>query len=371
MKHVLGTSPALADRNPVAYRITYDLLAPVKVLRKELGLTPNCIGVLTALISFLPRDKTEKVETPALTIVFPSNEALSERCNGIDERTIRRCLVRLVEAGLITRRTSANRKRFPLRFGGTIRDAFGFDLQPLAVQRDALANRARSVAQTHQDLMSLRATALSLRVAASHLPDLSADEAVSISAARNTLRRTSLTTDEALAIVTMLQTLLRKHSNSATNETRCNETLEPALKAINPQEMSGGNGQNVRQIESQKKEFKIQTQTQTEAPIHIAREVSEATMNVDPATMAWTDFVHVASFFPEEPQSATSLTRTIFDLGRLLRIGQQTLARMINISGPGRILLAFNYLLSKADSIRNPEAYFERMLRGPSLTVRS
>ena len=37
----------------------YELLGPVRVLRKELGLTTNDLAVLTALISFLPRKERE------------------------------------------------------------------------------------------------------------------------------------------------------------------------------------------------------------------------------------------------------------------------------------------------------------------------
>jgi hypothetical protein len=48
-------------------------------------------------------------------------------------------LSRLDAAGLIDRKNSANGKRFPLRYGGIIRDAFGIDLNPLMQNHDTLA----------------------------------------------------------------------------------------------------------------------------------------------------------------------------------------------------------------------------------------
>ena len=105
----------MAEPRAIACPTIYELLGPVRALRKELGLTSNDITVLTALISFLPRDRhTTNGETPPkLTVVFPSNASLSERANGVDERTLRRCLGRLDAAGLIDRKNSAKANASP------------------------------------------------------------------------------------------------------------------------------------------------------------------------------------------------------------------------------------------------------------------
>ena len=144
MRHVTQTPTALAKQLSIACPSTYEILGPVRFLRKELGLTSNDVTVLTALISFLPRDgyASEGGTSLKLTIVFPSNASLSERANGIDERTLRRSLGRLDAAGLIDRKNSVNGKRFPLRYGGIIRDAFGIDLKPLIQNHDALTTKA-------------------------------------------------------------------------------------------------------------------------------------------------------------------------------------------------------------------------------------
>ncbi|MDE8347513.1 MAG: plasmid replication protein RepC, partial [Acidocella sp.] len=82
-------------------------------------------------------------------IVFPSNRALSLRAHGMAEKTLRRHLGALVDAGLIFRRDSPNGKRYARKDeAGKARfsDAFGFDLTPLVTRAgefDMLAERLR------------------------------------------------------------------------------------------------------------------------------------------------------------------------------------------------------------------------------------
>ena len=86
-------------------------------------------------------------------------------------------------------------------------------------------------------------------------------------------------------------------------------------------------------------------------------------MNRDPAKMAWTDFSHVADFFPDPPRTGEALNHVLFDIGRLLRIRQEKLMRGLQKAGAGRLLLILDYLLGKGEAIRQPEAYFETILR--------
>jgi replication initiation protein RepC len=236
MRHVTQTRTALAEPRAIACPTIYELLGPVRALRKELGLTSNDVTVLTALISFLPRDRhTTNGETPPkLTVVFPSNASLSERANGIDERTLRRCLGRLDAAGLIDRKNSANGKRFPLRYGGIIRDAFGIDLNPLIQNHDALAAEALKVAEERERLRSLRAEALALR--ASLLQDQHLNEArlSSLGTIRNILRRATLTADAVLQIIAGLREL---EANAAQSYGECESSgarLDEILHTTKP-----------------------------------------------------------------------------------------------------------------------------------------
>ena len=347
----------------------YELLGPVRVIRKDLSLTSNDVTVLAALISFLPRDQSpnSRGTQRKLTIVFPSNAHLTERANGIDERTLRRCLGRLEAAGLIKRKSSANGKRFPLRYGGIIRDAFGIDLAPLMQSHDALAARASKITEERERLRSLKAEALALR--ASLLQDEHLDEArlSALGTIRNLLRRATLTADTVLQIIAGLREL---GANAAQSYGECHgssahadqvQSHDQAFSGECANEMSAKNGQNDRQIESIKKE-NIKKNTH-EKQTNAYKSVGAQTMNRDPAKMAWTDFSHVADFFPDPPRTGEALNRVLFDIGRLLRIRQEKLMRGLQNTGAGRLLLILDYLLGKGEEIRQPEAYFETIIR--------
>lgn len=371
MKHAIQSQTALAERTAIAFPRNYELLGPVRVLRKELGLTSNDVTVLTALLSFLPRDReTTEGRTPAkLTIVFPSNFSLSDRANGIDERTLRRCLARLEDAGLINRKNSANGKRFPLRYGGIIRDAFGIDLSPLIQGYDVLAAKASMRAEELERVRSLKAEALALRASLLNTKCVDETQLSSLGVVRNILRRATLTADAVLQIISELRELgantpesygeyqarstQEANTQPSDNDTTCRDHC--------PHEMTGKNGHNDRQIESLKKELKKTVQLTHQG--NNCQKNQKVSMNRDSANMAWHDFSHVASFFPEAPRTEKALSQILCTLGQFLRISQQNLMRGLEKAGAGKLLLILDYLLAKAEYIRQPEAYFNTILR--------
>ena len=349
----------------------YELLGPVRILRKDLGLTTNDLAVLTALISYLPRNgpNTKIRKDIELTVVFPSNTSLSQRANGIDERTLRRSLGRLAAADLIKRKNSANGKRFPLRYGGMIRDAFGIDLKPLIQRYDALAIRASKLEEEHERLRSLKAEALALR--ASLLQDERIDEAglYALKTIKNILRRATLTADAILQIIAGLRELGADNHASYDKCVPATSSLDntPAQPPDDCQhdscstESPARNGQDVRHIESTKKEYnKIQ---RTLTPVAGNRPAPGLSINRDPETMVWRDYTHVAEFFPEPPRTRAALTRVLFDLGRLLRIRQENMTRGLKTAGAGKLLLIFDYLIARVDAIKQPDAYFAKILQ--------
>lgn len=369
MRHVTQARTALAEQPAIACPNPYELLGPVRVLRKDLSLTSNDVAVLTALISFLPRDQStnSRGTQRKLTIVFPSNASLSERANGIDERTLRRCLRRLEAAGLIKRKSSANGKRFPLRYGGIIRDAFGIDLGPLMQGHDALASRASEVTEERERLRSLKAEALALRASLLQDEELNDARRASLETIRNLLRRATLTADTVLQIIAGLRELganakpsYGEYHDSNTRADR-EQSRDQTLGRECASKMSARNGQNDRQIESAKKEY-IKKDTHV-MQTNASQSVGAATMSRDPAKMAWTDFSHVADFFPDPPRTGEALNRVLFDIARLLRIRQEKLMHGLQKAGAGRLLLILDYLLGKGEAIRQPEAYFETILR--------
>src|SRR6218665_531542 len=121
--------------------------------RLQLGVTDRAMALLNALLSFHPH--SELSEDTGL-IVFPSNAQLSLRAHGMAEQTIRRHLAVLVDAGLLSRKDSANGKRFARRDGsGDIDDAFGFSLAPLLARSEefeAIAAQVVADRMVHQRL---------------------------------------------------------------------------------------------------------------------------------------------------------------------------------------------------------------------------
>ena len=118
--------------------------------RVFLGVTDRSLSVLNALLSFYP-DK--ELSQGRGLIVFPSNNQLSLRAHGINGTTLRRHLAALVDAGLITRKDSANGKRYAHKSRtGEVEDAFGFSLAPMLARADELAVLAQTVVDDRKAL---------------------------------------------------------------------------------------------------------------------------------------------------------------------------------------------------------------------------
>lgn len=104
----------------------------IKEARLALGATDRALAILDALLSFHP--ETAFYGDSAL-IVWPSNEQLIGRANGMSPATLRRHLANLVDCGLIIRRDSPNGKRYARKGqGGELEQAYGFDLAPLVAR---------------------------------------------------------------------------------------------------------------------------------------------------------------------------------------------------------------------------------------------
>lgn len=104
----------------------------IKEARLALGATDRALAILDALLSFHP--ETAFYGDSAL-IVWPSNEQLIGRANGMSPATLRRHLANLVDCGLIVRRDSPNGKRYARKGqGGEVEQAYGFDLSPIVAR---------------------------------------------------------------------------------------------------------------------------------------------------------------------------------------------------------------------------------------------
>ncbi len=158
-------------RRPVTYAMLKDQLAAGEIedgacadkwklyralceARTRLGITDRALAVMNALLSFYP--KNELCAEDGL-IVFPSNAQLSLRSHGMAEQTIRRHIAALIEAGLLSRRDSANGKRFVRRSrAGDFNEAFGFSLSPLLARAEEIERLAAEVEAERIHLSNMR-----------------------------------------------------------------------------------------------------------------------------------------------------------------------------------------------------------------------
>lgn len=115
----------------------------IKVARQVLGATDRALAILHALLSFHPETA---LQGDSELIVWPSNEQLMARANGMPPTTLRRHLGVLVDCGLIIRRDSPNGKRFARKGrGGEIEQAYGFDLAPIVARAEEYRSMAEAV----------------------------------------------------------------------------------------------------------------------------------------------------------------------------------------------------------------------------------
>lgn len=115
----------------------------IRDAKELLGATDRSLTLLNALLSF---HLEPRLEADGDLIVWPSNEALTARANGMPPTTLRRHLAVLVDCGLIVRRDSPNGKRFARKGrGGQIEQAYGFDLSPIVARAQEFEDLAEAV----------------------------------------------------------------------------------------------------------------------------------------------------------------------------------------------------------------------------------
>ena len=405
MKHIIPAADPAGARSPRARNqdapafppVTRRALLPaVRIIRHQLGLSTGDLLVLDALLSFLPcRDRKTGEDRPItpelMLVVFASNAALAERANGMEERVLRRHIARLCEAGLLRRKDSATGKRFPLKAEGVIRDAFGLDLTPLLERHPELTRRAAEERQREEELRSVRAEALALRARALAMRERIGEEVVGyLDTVKTILRRATITIDQVrelmgriCAILTgapcpacprasadtsestepakdvpIPQAVARNSSTRATDDRtdplRSRTNVDPSTSpqpgygggsviGVETDKMSGGDGQNVRPVESPKIENKKRG---------VPRD------KVDP----WAGCHEIAAFYPDPPRSETDLIRIIYDFGRMMNITDRPLVGALHRLGPVRMLQALDYLARNVARISRPQGYLDRMV---------
>ncbi|WP_457812518.1 plasmid replication protein RepC [Sinorhizobium meliloti] len=131
----------------------------IREARELLGATDRSLAILNALLSF---HRETELSAEGELIVWPSNEQLMARANGISPATLRRHVAVLVECGLIIRRDSPNGKRFARRSrAGEVEQAYGFDLSPIVVRAQEFRDLAETV-QTEKNAFRVAKECLTL-----------------------------------------------------------------------------------------------------------------------------------------------------------------------------------------------------------------
>jgi replication initiation protein RepC len=126
----------------------------VREARQGLGATDRALAILDALLTF---HRGDELSAESGLVVFPSNEQLIRRANGMSPATLRRHIAVLVECGLIIRRDSPNGKRFARKGeGGAIEQAFGFDLSPLLARAAEFEQIAAAAHAERRELKRLK-----------------------------------------------------------------------------------------------------------------------------------------------------------------------------------------------------------------------
>jgi replication initiation protein RepC len=140
---MISSQLAANDRAKAGTVHKWHVFQHIKEARQALGATDRALTILHALLSFHPEIA---LEADSDLIVWPSNEHLMARANGMPPTTLRRHLAVLVDCGLIIRRDSPNGKRYARKGqGGEIELAFGFDLAPMVARAEEYKSLADAV----------------------------------------------------------------------------------------------------------------------------------------------------------------------------------------------------------------------------------
>lgn len=348
------------ERQPYFKPITRRaLMTAVNTVSKDLGLRAASVVVVDALLSCLPcKDTKTGVDAPitpmTLLTVFAANDTLCFRAKGITDRQLRRHLERLESVGLIQRRDSANGKRFPIHRGGKVIGAFGIDLSPLLARSEEFLTLAEKRRQEADELRGLKSYIYKLR---SECALLCLDEEVSafVEGTRNIMRRAGATLTQARAIVAKLTDILMGTAKENDTPLPASDTVptenmqaspetQPSVQTIETGKTPATDGQNVRHNEPPKSYTKKTTHG--------------SISNI------WLKLDTISAFYPKVPKTEHDLHQVIFDFGRLLRIGPNTLAKAISTLGNIGTLMAQDRIAAKADHISNPDAYLSTIMEG-------
>lgn len=348
----------------------WQLLKELAIARDAFGVSHRDITVLQALVSFYPGQQLAR--GPEL-VVFPSNQSLCARLNGMPCSTMRRHLARLVEAGLIARRDSPNGKRY-LRRQGTKHTAFGLDLTPLLNQSEPISLAAASIRAEADHLRDLRECARLMRRDIASLTDLGAahhpeetlwDDACHLSNESARLLRRKLQQSALQCLVERLQDML--------------DRLRSRFQAINSAEMSIADTRIEQHQQRTEKDHSLSDIDQATSTIETKRSVDKFNRK-DPRTQGralwrtprWTitdvlrAYPEISKYSREKIESWDELSIVAEFISPMMGIPANIwleIRRALGCSLAGTVIAA---TLERFESIRSPVAYLRSLARRAS-----
>ncbi len=305
------------------------------VASESYGLSHRTLGVLKALLTFLP---TRNI--PLDTVVFPSNRRLSERLSGMPESTLRRHLAQLAHKGIVRRRDSPNRKRYARRINGGLALAYGFDLTPLVLLQPELAHAAKHAREQAERIVVLRDNIMLLksRLIATNGPEELIHETAKL------LRRK--------ADYDAFQDALERLENALDDQ--CSQ-------AVVTQQTSGTVSQNERHIQDS---FKYDLDTEN-IPRQKHTSIKEDAKKSRSITIGLLTNICRAfqTYFPDRIRGWHDIERIGDKLAPMLGIDQPVMHQAQAVMGHRTASVVVICMLENINKIRSPGAYLRHLIK--------
>ncbi|MDO9641262.1 MAG: plasmid replication protein RepC [Pseudotabrizicola sp.] len=347
LRHV--RRPNLSSQKPQAPTPAADkdnrwhILDLAKTCRRRLKLRDRDIAVLRGLLSLLPSQAR-----PDQMVVFASNRVLIDRCDGIDERTLRRRIAHLQDCGMVERRTSPNGKRYQVRDDHQAALlTYGIDLAPLfhiQSHLEAMAEDCRHETVRIKVLRSLIRDVL-FKIPPHQITDVQNE-------AQRALRRV-LDSNQLQKILTQLEdaapVMIPQSMDNVTQPTT---------------HLSVSDGQNDRHIQSSYKDNLESEEAESKTLSNPVHEIPTNTDHADITVDECMDLARTArEMSPRQPQCwedlidlSTRLAPAIGLQGTVIREAEKHL-------GKHGCALAVLGLVEAFGRVRNPEAYLTALVQ--------
>lgn len=324
--------PRAADAGPAAPADLWTAFRSLRDARTRYGLADRCLGVLQAMVGVAANGKG--------TSVFLSNRELSRRAGGIPERTMRRCLARLVAAGVATRNASPNHKRFRTvdPFSGEVM-AFGFDLTPLLARAPefyAVAAEIDAADRNRRFLVQKIRVALHRLDLAGRAPDDAADM-------RRAIRRIGTGPEALSAMLERLEAALPS------------DNVPPRAKDIPTLKMAATDGRDGRHHHRPEYEDMDKGRPGPLLPALPDRDMAEIAMTACRDAM---------DYAPDAPTCWPDMERHAWRMAPMMQIEPRHIASAVTRLGYRGAALAILCVLQMSERIASPPAYFTSITVG-------